>query len=213
MPDANDSHATSETRENFLRAAIENTQTVIGSVESRVPIALVVHGLIFAGFVDLATHLGPLWHHDAFRIVVSTLLGLTLLFFAVSVLAFIACVSPPSALTPPITGYHPGTVKDLPEGELFFINLRLRRDLLIRLKHVPRCDDPPLHFPDLLEAHEALDAQTIERALSAQLLRISLYRSTKSFWAHAGFFWLKVELGFAIASIATIGVYFLCHPA
>ena len=111
----------------FLYAAIWNAQTVITSVENRVPMALILHGLIFAGLVSIGTNLGAVWHHEPYRILLVIEFGLALIAFIVSVWAFVRCVTPPgSAVELNIPGFAPGEVPSLPRGELFFLSPNLR---------------------------------------------------------------------------------------
>jgi hypothetical protein len=184
--------------------------------------ALVVHGLIFAGLVSIGSDLGPIWHDKPYRIILAIEFGAGLIAFMISVWAFVACVSPPrSALEPNVPGLDPGSLPpDLPSGELFFLSPKLTvgwhaRGLGPLLKGPAGAADkrpPGLTYHDLSEAHSKLSDSRIRSALSAQLLRISLYRTTKSAWARFGFMWLVAEIAFGVAAIATIGIYELIHP-
>jgi hypothetical protein len=211
-----------DSRRQFLYQAITNAQTVIGSVENRVPMALVLHGLIFAGLVSIASDLGAPWHHVWWRWALAVELLLALIAFMISIWAFIVCVSPPGGRLGPqeIPGVDYGApVPGLPPGELFFLSPELK---IRRRKRMwnwgPRLEGEangiasgPLRFDDLLEAHQTMSAALIEQALSAQLLRISMYRATKSVWARLGFRSLLVEIVFGVAVILTLGVYALAH--
>lgn len=96
-----DRHREDYWRLSLLFHVIDNSQAVIRSSESRVPMALVLHGLIFTGLVAVTLKIGP--------IIASLLIVkiLALIFFVmigssflVSVFALIGCILPPSRMAP-----------------------------------------------------------------------------------------------------------------
>jgi hypothetical protein len=177
-------------RREFLLGAIHHTQAVIGSLESRVPMALVLHGLLFTGLLEITLHIGGIIQHSGgWRIAMMVIVGLTLTAFLISVLALITSITPPLSPTPGVSDPRPllddGTVPGL-----FF----------------PKASDLGLHGKSLIERHRALTVDEVERALSVNLVQLATFRTYKTNLARIGFWWLRVEVVLALIYVVIAGI-------
>jgi len=210
-------------QQRFLLAAIEHTQSVIVSIESRVPMALVLHGFLFAGLVATTLSIGPLITHEPWRALAICLIGLLLISFVISVALFIACVTPRSVVP---------SVKDpselgIPEGidpNLFFVSTSQPRWSWWRFRAT--VNDPPAcgkhqrmwssnalenipHYADFSNAHLSMSNEDVRKALSAELLIVATFRAYKTRVARVGFFWLSVEIAGVVAYLVVLGIAYL----
>jgi hypothetical protein len=176
-------------RRDFLLGAIHHGQAVIGSLENRVPMALVLHGLLFTGLLQITLHVeGIVRHHEGWRIVTVILLALVLLSFLVSVLALVTSITPPLSATPGIS-YAPPARPDDAAPELFFPTITSGR-----------------LSPWLSSRHRELTVDTVEENLSVNLLLLATFRTYKTGLARIGFWWLRVEVVLAVMYVTTVSV-------
>jgi hypothetical protein len=213
----------------FLHAAIVNTQKVIDSLESRVPMTMLLQALLVGGVVTLLRDIGSIWlhHGQGLRLTLAVLLALAAISFLASVGAFLASLVPPTGITPGV----PTKELDIPgdaDPSLFFPVGRTRVVLRLSKRPVqfemglmsPKASREfswggsyrfPLEswgFPDypaLSARHASLSADKVRQVLTAELLVISIFRAYKSRWARIGFLALVVEIALIAVFLAVLG--------
>jgi hypothetical protein len=164
-----------EAQERFLLAAIEHTQNVIVSIESRVPMALVLHGFLFAGLTSVTVLIGPILTNPSWRPLILGLLGLLMLAFVVSVFAFITCISP-RFQTPGLDDAHKQEIDQAVSPKLFFVTTAKRRWCWKPIPGLTPRDKMP-YFCDFSRAHLAMTHKTVRKILSAELLIVAGFRA------------------------------------
>ncbi len=153
--------------------------------------ALVLHGLLFTGLLEITLRVGPIiHHHEGWRIATVILIGLILVAFLVSVLALLTSITPPLSPTPGVADPNLLRIDGVAPG-LFF----------------PTVTDRGLQkYPLLSERHRALTVDAVEETLSANLLVLATFRTYKTGLARIGFWWLRVEVVLAVIYVVVAGI-------
>ena len=211
-PWARRSQPDAEARRAFLLAAIQNTHTTIVSIEGRVPMALILHGLLFAGLVSVTLSITKaIWQDPLFRWLFIVELAPALVAFLLSVLAFIQCVMPPGDTTTM-------TDRTLGLGEadpyLFFPAWRAHWEWSRSGPHLKLTSTRSLQGAEFSERYALIARFTtdeVDKILSAELLAISTFRGYKSTFNRYGFRWLRIEIVLALSYLVTLAIAHSVH--
>jgi hypothetical protein len=212
-----------DAQQRFLLAAIEHTQSVIVSIESRVPMALILHGFLFAGIVAVTLPIGPLIDHNPWRALVVSLIIALILSFVISVFFFVVCIAPRSV----VPGVNDPDELDIPKNidpNLFFVSTKQPKWCWWHFRAT--VNDPPAgdthqrmwsnkalenipHYDDFSKAHLSMTNEDVRKALSAELLIVATFRAYKTRAARTGFYFLCAEIGVAVVYLVILGVVYL----
>lgn len=180
-------------RIDLLKTAIADIQGSIHANDSKCSAALVVHGLLFAGVVTVASRLGETWTaaggptQDAS----TALLAIATVAFVLSISSLLYALIPYS---PRKTFYGPIVDAHRLRG-VFFPNLKSLR-----------ASGADVLTPYLASLAALDSSEKIELELAYELIKVQNIRQHQAFWAICGFGLLIVEVAFAACFLVIMGL-------
>lgn len=177
----------------FLLAAVTDTESTIRATDTKASIALVVHGLLFSGLVGVTKDMGKTYDAASgdLRVAVWILLGIVVISFLLSVGCLLICIAPsPRSAIPDISPLGTGN---------FFIPMRAQGFFSPRVSTAD--------VSAYSEAVAAMDESARQDQLMGEVLKLSAIRERKTTLARRGLFLLAGELAAGLAYLVLLGLH------
>lgn len=177
----------------FLLAAISDTEGTIRSTDTKTSIALELHGLLFSGLIGVTKDVSKSYDTASWdlRAAALILLGIVAITFLLSVVHLLICIAPsPRSAIPDISPLRTGN---------FFIPMRAQG------LFSPRVGTADVSAYS--EAIAAMDESARQDQLMGEVLKLSAIRERKTSLARRGLFLLAGELAAGLAYLVLLGLH------
>jgi NADH:ubiquinone oxidoreductase subunit 3 (subunit A) len=171
--------------DDLLLASIQDVQTSISANDSKASAALIVHGLVFTGLIELLVNLGGVYHKasDAQRVIALIFLFLVLIAFLISIYYILRALLP----------YRPQRTEEALGDHC--------REVFFPLKVLDE-RDPFASFARRME--ELRGEEGIARELAAERLKLADILRYESQNTRRGYQFLRFEIAFTAAFLIVL---------
>jgi hypothetical protein len=176
-------------RRGLVEGAVTDTEGTIRATDTKASIALVLHGLLFAGLLNVTMDLGR--HYSAagtpHQVATAILLGIVGLAFVGSIVQLLRCIAPAPRKVIPDTHHWS-------HGVFFVVDQKVGHEWKM----------PPISR--LNERLQAMTVEHIENEWLAEVVKVSAIRARKTRLIKSGVLLLGIEVVAAVAYLAVIGI-------